>query len=103
MLTTSFKATLAVTMVLIGTCLACGANAQATSVPTLSAKEISGLQQMISGLSPEMVNQLLAEAMALQHVSSGGQVTAQERQELKAHKAELQELRTQVCSTLIAC
>ncbi len=106
MLITNFRAMLAATMVLVGTCLAGGANAQATSAPTLSPNEISGLLQMVQGLSPEMVSQLLAEATALQHGSGGGQATAEGRQELKAvlkaHKAELLELRTQVCS-LVTC
>ena len=84
-----------------GAALPCVANAQATATPGLSPKTIAGIEQIMQNLSPETINMLIAQAAQLQHAYAGGGSGA--RQAMKQHKAELEGLRTQVCSVLIAC
>jgi hypothetical protein len=99
----TFGLILAATILAIGGGLSDAAHAQATQTPSLSPKTINALEQMIQGLSPDTINMLVAEAAKIQHGAAGGMPGSLDRQELKQHKAELEDLRTQVCSTIIAC
>ena len=100
----TFRLTMAAAILLIGTSLSGVANAQATAAPGLSPKTISALEQMIQGLSPETINMLVAQANKLQHAYAGGAAPSSlNRAELKQHKAELEGLRTQICSVVTAC
>jgi hypothetical protein len=85
----------------IGAGLPCIAGAQTPSPSGLSPKAIASIEQIVQNLSPQTINMLVAQAAQLEHAYAGRGANA--RQELKQHKAELEGLRTQVCSLLTTC
>jgi hypothetical protein len=58
---------------------------------------------MLNGLSPETLDSLVSEALALLHTNSAAATGSAEFEELKRHKAELQDLKIRICSTIITC
>jgi len=94
---------LAAVPILISTGLSRAASEQATPAPGLSPQAIARYEQMLHGLSPDTISSLVSEAVALLHTYSAAAPGSAELQELKRHKAELQDLKIRICSTVITC
>jgi len=96
-----FGLVLAAVPLLIGSGLSRAANQDSAPTPGLSPQAISRYEQMLQGLSPETVNSLVGEAVVLlrTYSNSGSAGLAA----LKQHKAELQDLKAQLCSAVIHC
>ena len=77
------------------------ASQDSAPTPGLSPQAISRYEQMLQGLSPETVNSLVGEAVALLRTYSNGGSAGLAA--LKQHKAELQDLKAQLCSAVIHC
>lgn len=92
---------LAAVPLLIGSGLSRAANQDSAPTPGLSPQAISRYEQILQGLSPETVNSLVGEAvMLLRTYSDGGSAGLAA---LKQHKAELEDLKAQLCSAVIHC
>ncbi|MGH7014556.1 MAG: hypothetical protein ACREEL_10480 [Stellaceae bacterium] len=98
-----FGLVLAAVPILIGSGLSRAASEQATPTPGLSPQAISRYEQMLQSLSPETVNSLVSEAVVLLRTYSGADANSAGLQALKQHKAELEDLKSQLCSTVIHC
>ncbi len=96
-----FGLVLAAVPLLIGSGLSRAANQDSAPTPGLSPQAISRYEQMLQGLSPETVNSLVGEAVVLlrTYSNSGSAGLAA----LEQHKAELQDLKAQLCSAVIHC
>ena len=92
---------LAAVPLLIGSGLSRAASQDSAPTPGLSPQAISRYEQMLQGLSPETVNSLVGEAVVLLRTYSYGGSAGLAA--LKQHKAELQDLKAQLCSAVIHC
>ncbi|MGH6984160.1 MAG: hypothetical protein ACREEI_08035 [Stellaceae bacterium] len=92
---------LAAVPLLIGSGLSRAASQDSAPTPGLSPQAISRYEQMLQGLSPETVNSLVGEAVVLLRTYSNGGSAGLAA--LKQHKAELQDLKAQLCSAVIHC
>ncbi|MGH6973844.1 MAG: hypothetical protein ACRED6_04360 [Stellaceae bacterium] len=92
---------LAAVPLLIGSGLSRAASQDSAPTPGLSPQAISRYEQMLQGLSPETVNSLVGEAVVLLRTYSNG--GSARLAALKQHKAELQDLKAQLCSAVIHC
>ena len=92
---------LAAVPLLIGSGLSRAASQDSAPTPGLSPQAISRYEQMLQGLSPETVNSLVGEAVVLLRTYSDGGSAGLAA--LKQHKAELQDLKAQLCSAVIHC
>lgn len=92
---------LAAVPLLIGSGLSRAASQDSAPMPGLSPQAISRYEQMLQGLSPETVNSLVGEAVVLLRTYSNGGSAGMAA--LKQHKAELQDLKAQLCSAVIHC
>jgi hypothetical protein len=93
---------LAVATILVGIGICRNAKAQAPAMPILSSSDIARIEQLVQQLPPGIVDRLYAEAMRLKDSDAHVRPTAGERQQLMQHKAEIEGLRTQVCSIVTA-
>lgn len=99
-----FGLVLAAVPILISSGLSRAASEQATPAPGLSPQAISRYEQMLQSLSPETVNSLVTEAVELLRTySSGASSASAGLAAMKAHKAELEDLKNQLCSAVIRC
>lgn len=96
-----FGLVLAAVPLLIGSGLSRAASQDSAPTPGLSPQAISRYEQMLQGLSPETVNSLVGEAVVLLRTYSDGGSAGLAA--LKQHKAELQDLKAQLCSAVIHC
>jgi len=94
---------LAAIPILIGHGISHAANEQSTPAPGISPQAIAHYQSMLSGYSPESVNSLMTEASALLQIYSGVTPGSTGWQELQSHKAELENMKNQLCQALIKC
>jgi len=94
---------LAAIPILIGHGISHAANEQSTPAPGISPQAIAHYQSMLSGYSPQSVNSLMTEASALLQIYSGATPGSSGWQELQSHKAELENMRNQLCQALIKC
>ena len=92
---------LAAVPLLLGSGLSRAASQDSAPTPGLSPQAISRYEQMLQGLSPETVNSLVGEAVVLLRTYSNGGSAGLAA--LKQHKAELQDLKAQLCSAVIHC
>ncbi|MDE2230386.1 MAG: hypothetical protein KGL11_15290 [Alphaproteobacteria bacterium] len=98
-----FGLALAAVPILISGGLSRAASEQAAPAPGLSPQAISHYEQMLKGLSPGTVNSLVTEAVTLLRTYSGAATNAAGLEALKQHKAELEDLKARLCSTVITC
>jgi hypothetical protein len=98
-----FGLVLAAVPILISSGLSRAASEQATPAPGLSPQAISRYEQMLQSISPETVNSLVTEAVALLRTYSGAPSASAGFAALKVHKAELEDLKNQLCSGVIRC
>jgi len=96
-----FGLVLAAVPLLIGSGLSRAASQDSAPTPGLSPQAISRYEQMLRGLSPETVNSLVGEAVVLLRTYSNGGSAGLAA--LKQHKAELEDLKAQLCSAVIHC
>jgi hypothetical protein len=94
---------LAAIPILIGHGISHAANEQGTPAPGISPQAIAHYRSMLSGYSPESANALMTEAAALLHIYSGVTPGSAGWQELQSHKAELENMRSQLCQALLKC
>jgi len=92
---------LAAVPLLIGSGMSRAASQDSAPTPGLSPQAISRYEQMLQGLSPETVNSLVGEAVVLLRTYSNGGSAGLAA--LKQHKAEIQDLKSQLCSAVIHC
>ena len=98
-----FGLVLAAVPILISSGLSRAASEQATPAPGLSPQAVSRYEQMLQSLSPETVNSLVTEAVTLLRTYSVASSASACFAALKAHKAELEDLKNQLCSGVIRC
>jgi len=96
-----FGLVLAAVPLLIGSGLSRAASQDSAPTPGLSPQAIGRYEQMLRGLSPETVNSLVGEAVVLLRTYSNGGSAGLAA--LKQHKAELEDLKAQLCSAVIHC
>lgn len=94
-----FGLALAAVPILISSGLSRAASEQATPAPGLSPQAISHYEQALQSLSPATIR----EALALLRTYSGASSASAGIAALKAHKAELEDLKSQLCSTVARC
>ncbi len=98
-----FGLVLAAVPMLISSGLSRAASEQATPAPGLSPQAISHYEQLLQSLSPETVNSLVGEAVTLLRTYSGATSPSAGLAALKAHKADLEDLKARLCSAVIHC
>lgn len=98
-----FGLVLAAVPLLIGSGLSRAASQDSAPTPGLSPQAISRYEQLLQGLSPETVNSLVGEAVVLLRTYSGADAGSAGIAAMKQHKAELEDLKAQLCSAVIHC
>jgi hypothetical protein len=98
-----FGLVLAAVPILISSGLSRAASEQAAPVPGLSPQAIGRYERMLESLSPTTVNSLATEAIALLRTYSAAGSSSAGLAALKAHKAEIEDLKAHLCSTVIRC
>jgi len=98
-----FGLVLAAVPLVIGSGLSRAASQDAAPTPGLSPQAISRYEQMLQSLSPDTVNSLVSEAVTLLHTYAAMGTNSAGLAALKQHKADLEDLKTQLCSAVIHC
>ena len=94
-----FGLVLAAMPILISSGLSRAAGEQATPAPGLSPQAISRYEQALQSVSPATVR----EALALLQASAGASSPSAALAALKAPKAELEDLKNQLCAAAVHC